>query len=160
MRFLIFAVMVLPLPAFALSCMQHGVTDAFQQAAAAEEGYVPVIGTLDFDPEQVPRVDWSQQGEVPPVTLIPATFSGEAYGPRGVAQPFEADVVLEVRCSGPWCAQPKPGATLAFLRKTSHSYVLLDDACGAFLFGDPKPADKQQLRDCLAGRACEPLGRF
>ena len=39
MRFLVLALLALPLPAFALSCLQHGVTDAYHQAADAKEGY-------------------------------------------------------------------------------------------------------------------------
>jgi len=155
MRFLVFVLAVLPIPAFALSCMPHGVTHAYKDAAAAEAGYVPVLGTLDFDPDLLPEVDWSRQGDVPPVTLIPARFEGDALTVRGVAQPFATDVVLEVQCFGPWCPQPRPGKMLGFLRKTSHSYVLHTDACGGYLFGQPTQEQIEQVRDCLAGRRCE-----
>jgi len=158
MRFLVLALMVLPLPAFALSCMPYGVSDAYLLAANAEEGYVPVLGTLDFDPEMLPRVDWGNQTEVPATTLIPATFRGAALGPRGVPQDFETDVVLEVNCAGPWCPSPQPGDMLGFLRKTSHSYVLETNACGGFLFGNPRQEQIKELRDCLAGRKCESSG--
>ena len=154
MRILVFVLAMLPLPAFALSCMPHSVTIAYQDAAAAEESYVPVLGTLDFDPDLVPVMDLSGQTDIPPVTLIPATFRGEALTVRGIAQPFEADVVLEVRCFGPWCPQLQPGEMLGFLRQTSHSYVLQTDACGGFLFGAPTGVQVQQVRDCLAGRSC------
>ncbi|WP_299722364.1 hypothetical protein [uncultured Tateyamaria sp.] len=155
MRFLVLALMVLPLPAFALSCMSHGVSDAYLEAANAEEGYVPVLGELSFDPEMLPKVDWEKQTEVPPTTLIPATFKGKALGPRGVPQIFETDVVLEVQCAGPWCPSPAPGEMLGFLRKTSHSYVLHTNACGGFLFGNPQEEQITELQDCLAGRQCE-----
>ncbi|MFL4469723.1 hypothetical protein ACERZ8_07525 [Tateyamaria armeniaca] len=155
MRFLVLALMVLPLPAFALSCMPHRVSDAYLQAANAEEGYVPVLGELNFDPAMVPKVDWEKQTEVPGKTLIPATFKGDALGPRGVPQAFETDVVLEVECAGPWCPKPEPGPVLAFLRKTSHSYVLNTNACGGFLFGAPNDEQIMELRDCLLGRKCE-----
>ena len=156
MRFLVLALMVLPLPAFALSCMPYGVSDAYLEAANAEEGYVPVLGKLTFDPALLPKVDWEKQTEVPATTLIPATFRGEALGPRGVPQAFETDVVLEVQCAGPWCPSPEPGEMLGFLRKTSHSYVLHTNACGGFLFGNPKQEQIKELRDCLAGRKCAP----
>lgn len=155
MRFLVLALVFLPMPAFALSCMPHGVSDAYLQAANAEEGYVPVLGELSFDPALVPKVDWERQFEVPGTTLIPATFKGDALGPRGVPQALETDVVLAVQCAGPWCPSPTPGEMLGFLRKTSHSYVLSTNACGGFLFGNPKPEQVQELRDCLAGRKCE-----
>ena len=157
MRFLVLALLALPLPAFALSCLPHGVTDAYHQAADAKEGYVPVLGELSFDPADLPRVDWDNQMDTPGTTLVPATFKGDALGPRNVPVPFETDVVLEVQCFGPWCPSPQPGRVLAFLRKTSHSYVLNTNACGGFLFGHPQDAQIKQLRDCLAGRACTPL---
>lgn len=154
MRFLVLALVVLPLPAFALSCVVHTVSDAYLDAANSEEEYVPVMGKLSFDDALVPRVDWSKQTEVPQTTFIPATFRGDALGPRG-GQAFETDVVLEVQCAGPWCPSPQPGDMLGFLRKTSHSYVLNTNACGGFLFGQPNVAMIKQLKDCLAGRACE-----
>ncbi len=155
MRFLVFVLAVLPVSAFALSCMPHGVTNAYQAAAAAEEGYVPVLGTLDFDPDLLPEMDLSGQSDTPPVTLIPATFRGVAMTVRGLDRPFETDVVLEVQCSGPWCPQPQPGKMLGFLRQTSHSHVLHTNACGGFLFGRPTDGQVAQVRDCLAGRRCE-----
>lgn len=155
MRICLILLMILPLPAFALSCMPHGVTNAYQEAEGADEGYVPVLGALDFDPDLLPPMDLSGQTDVPPVTLIPATFKGEALTVRGISQPFETDVVLEVQCSGPWCPQPQPGEMLGFLRQTSHSYVLHTNACGGFLFGRPTTEQVQQVRDCLAGRACD-----
>ena len=69
MRFLVLVLAVFPLPAFALSCMPHGVPHAFQEAAAAEEGYVPVLGQLEFDPDLLPPMDLSGQTDVPPVTF-------------------------------------------------------------------------------------------
>ena len=157
MRLLVLMLMVLPLPAFALSCLPHGVTDAYLQADAAEEIYVPVLGTLDFDVDLVPQVDWENQQAVPGTTLIPATFTGDVMGPRGVPAPFETDIVLEVKCAGPWCPSPRPGRALGFLRETSHSYVLATNACGGFLFGEPSDAQITAVQDCLAGRDCVPL---
>lgn len=92
------------------------------------------------------------------MTLIPATFRGEVLTVRGIARPFETDVVLEVQCFGPWCPQPQPGRMLGFLRQTSHSYVLHTNACGGFLFGRPTKAQVEQVKDCLAGRECDALG--
>ncbi|WP_299609796.1 hypothetical protein [uncultured Tateyamaria sp.] len=145
---------VLPCPVFALSCLPHGVTNAYQKAAAAEDGYVPVLGTLAFDPDLLPEMDLSKPQQGDGVTLIPATFKGEALTVRGVSQPFETDVVLEVQCFGPWCPQPAPGEMLGFLRQTSHSYVLHTNACGGFLFGRPTGEQVEQVKECLAGREC------
>lgn len=145
-----------PMPALALSCAPYGVTDAYLDAVAADESYVPVIGRLDFDTELLPEVDWNNQQDVPPVTLIPATFNGEALSISGVKLRFSTDVVLEVRCSGPWCPNPQQGEMLGFLRKTSRSYVLSTHACGGFLFGRPDDAMIDALNDCLRGRPCMP----
>ncbi|MBY5935378.1 hypothetical protein KUV51_20395 [Tateyamaria omphalii] len=158
LRALSFILACAPMPALALSCMQYGVTDAYQEAAAAEEGYVPVLGKLEFDADLLPEMDLSGQTPTQEVTLIPATFKGDALTMRGIDQPFETDVVLEVQCFGPWCPQPQPGEMLGFLRQTEHSYVLHTNACGGFLFGRPDDAQVAQVRDCLAGRKCEPLG--
>ena len=148
---------VLPLPALALSCMAHGVTDAYHDAADAPEGYVPVLGTLAFDTDLLPQVDWDNQQDTPGITRLPATFTGDALTVRGIAQPFRADVVLEVQCFGPWCPQPQPGKMLGFLRQTSQSYVLHTNACGGFLFGAPTDAQVDQVKACLAGRDCTRL---
>lgn len=157
MRFWALVFACLPVPGFALSCMVYGVTDAFLDAAKAEAAYVPVLGTLDFDPDLLPQVDWQRQGDVPATTLLPARFEGDALTVRGVDLPFATDVVLEVNCAGPWCPSPQPGPVLAFLRKTSVSYVLETNACGGDLFSPPNAAQIAQVRDCLAGRDCIPL---
>ncbi|APX12803.1 hypothetical protein [Tateyamaria omphalii] len=159
LRLLSLMLLLAPLPALALSCVPYGVTNAYQEAVQAEDGYVPVLGTLDFDADLLPDTDPSVQ-VVPtdPVTSIPATFKGEALAVRGVDRPFETDVVLEVECIGPWCPQIQPGPVLGFLRQTTHSYALRTDACGGFLFGRPSEAQVDQLRDCLAGRDCVPMG--
>jgi len=157
MRLLVVVLMVLPLPAFALSCFPHGVTDAYLEADAADEVYVPVLGMLDFDADLVPQVDWENQQDVPEVTLIPATFTGDVMGPRGFTSAFDIDVVLEVQCFGPWCPSPRPGRTLGFLREASDSYVLHTNACGGFLFGGPSDQQITDVQQCLDGRACVPF---
>lgn len=145
-----------PLPALALSCLPHGVTDAYLDAAEAQEGYVPVLGTLSFDVDLVPEMDLSGQSPTQALTLIPARFEGQALTLRGVDQAFETDVVLELQCFGPWCPRPAPGPMLGFLRQTSHSYVLHSNACGGYLFGQPTAAQVDQVRACLAGKDCRP----
>ncbi len=156
MRFLVILLMGLPLPAFALSCLPHGVSDAYIEADQARESYVPVLGDLSFDTKLLPEVDMNNQQGTPQKTLIPATFRGKALSPRGVSVPFETDVMLEVRCFGPWCPSPLPGRSLGFLLKTSDSYVLSTNACGGFLFGQPTNDQVKEAEDCLAGRRCEP----
>lgn len=157
MRLLALALTVMPVPALALSCLPHGVTDAYIQADEATEAYIPVHGDLTFDEALLPQVDWEKQQDTPAETLVPATFKGKALSARGVGIPFEADVVLELRCFGPWCPSPTSGDALVFLRKTAHSYVASTNACGGFVFSQPTKAQLDAVQDCLSGRACEPL---
>ncbi len=160
MRWLALALVALPMPALALSCMPFGVTDAYLKADASADAYVPVLGMLQFDASAVPQVDWDRQGEVPPRTTIAAVFKGHALTQRGIEVPLASDVTLEVECSGPWCPSPKPGPVLAFLRKTEdQGYAVSINACGGFLFGSPSPEQISAVEDCLAGRACRPSAR-
>ncbi|MEP2891570.1 hypothetical protein [Tateyamaria sp.] len=159
MRYLIFILMLLPLPAFALSCVPHSVANAYIQAANAKEAYLPVHGTLDFDLNRLPQTDWENQQATPNKTLIPATFQGTALRARGKPVPVEINLTLEVRCAGPWCPSPKPGDTLGFLRETAEGYVLSTNACGGFLFGQPTKAQVATMQNCLAGRHCDGLVR-
>ncbi|MEL7098184.1 MAG: hypothetical protein AAGM84_05075 [Pseudomonadota bacterium] len=144
--------LVLPVQALALSCRGYGVTDAYLRADAAQAAFVPVLGALQFDPDLLPAGDPAGAGDAS--TLLPARFEGVALTRRGIDRPFSTDVVLEVMCTGPWCPRPEPGAMLGFLRRTSHSYVLVDQPCGAFLFNAPSAAQERALRDCIAGRGC------
>lgn len=157
MRFLVALLAVLPMPALALSCLPYGVTDAYLEADISGDAFVPVLGKMQYDAAAVPQVDWKKQGEVPPLTRIPAVFTGHALTERGVDMPLTTDVMLEVKCSGPWCPSPKPGPVLAFLRKTGEtSYAVSINACGGFLFGTPAPEQISAVKDCLAGRGCRP----
>lgn len=161
MRWMLGALAVLmPLPALALSCMPFGVTDAYLEADTSADAYVPVLGTLAFDPAAVPQVDWDKQSEVPQHTDIPSVFEGNALTQRGIDIPMRVDVTLEVGCAGPWCPSPKPGPVLAFLRKTEDAgYAVSIGACDGFLFGQPAPEQIGAVKDCLAGLSCRPTRR-
>ena len=87
MRLLVLELVFLPVPAFALSCMPHGVSDAYLQAANAEEGYVPVLGELSFDPALVPSTGTPEPGGLqwyPVLKLLRRVF-GFLSGGRQVA---------------------------------------------------------------------------
>ena len=159
MRYMIFILMLLPLPVFALSCTPHSISSVYTQAANAKEAYLPVHGKLDFDLSHLPQTDWENQQATPNRTLIPATFKGTALRARGKPVPFETEVTLEVRCAGPWCPTPQPGDSLGFLRETAEGYVLSTNACGGFLFARPSKGQVKELQDCLAGRHCDGIVR-
>lgn len=139
---------------FALSCIRHGVTDAYRAAADSDAAYVVVRGTLRFDANDVPRSHQSAQER----KAIAAQIEGVALGPNGQRAVRRYEVQLEVRCSGPWCAEPRPGDALAFLRREGKHYVLEDAPCGAFLFNRPRAEDMRAVQACLDGKPCPASG--
>lgn len=142
-------------PVLALSCMPHGVTDAYHEAAAAKERYVIVTGTLQFDPRKLPKVDFERQDETPPSTLIPGQIRGQILDRRGFLQPFSQPVTIDVQCFGPWCAILKNGAPyLAFLQKSEDGYSLATNPCGGFAFTNPTGEMLRQVKICFNGGLC------
>ena len=158
MRWLGLVLALLPMQAQALSCLPWGVTNAYLQADEAKETYYIVVGDLAFDPARLPKVDPERQDETPPVTLIPATFAGQAIVAQGGDVSFSTNVTLEVRCYGPWCARPQPGRVLAFVRKDDAGHFIQDNPCGGHIFANPRRDQLQQVRQCMRGRQCLPLG--
>ena len=150
----LFIGLLLPVQAMALSCLPYGITDAYRDAAEADETYVIVRGTLRFDPGELPEVDLADQAATPALTVIRAEMSGVNVGQKGRRVPFTKPVRLEVRCFGPWCSQPQPGDTLAFLLRKGQRYTLATDPCGGFLFGRPTAAQMRAVQQCLDGRLC------
>lgn len=155
-RALAICLTLLPSLAQALSCVPWDVTNAYLRADAAEEAYVPVLGTLEFDETLLPVVDLIRQDHVPPLTEIPARFEGHALGPRGGVVAFVTDVTLKVQCFGPWCPSAVSGPVLGFLQKEGQTYSLTTDPCGSDMFSNPAPEQIKALRDCLDGGPCAP----
>ena len=158
MQWLGIVLALVPIQAKALSCVPWGVTDAYLQADSAPASYIVVFGDLTFNPALLPQVDPERQGETPPLTQIPASFAGQAVVARGADVSFSANITLEVQCFGPWCAQPVPGKVLAFVRQDGDGYVVQDNPCGGHLFMDPRRDQIRQVRQCMRGQACLPLG--
>ncbi|MEL7166076.1 MAG: hypothetical protein AAGL96_11455 [Pseudomonadota bacterium] len=157
MRWLVLSLALAPQCSWALSCLPWGVTNAYVAAEKSENSFVPVQGTLTFYSRDLPVVDMTRQDKAPPLTKIEARFDGHALGRRSDTA-LSVEVVLEVACFGPWCSRPKPGEILGFLRQDGDIYALATDPCGGFLFGSPDGADVQQLRECVGGGACQPVG--
>ena len=144
-------------PALALSCLRPDVVRTYQSAAAAEEAYVVVQGTLDFDGRRLPKADASDRADTPPSTRIPARITGQALTRTGFDQTFDREITLDLLCFGPWCAGAKSGIPyLAFLRKTDTGYVLQLDPCGGFGFAEPTGEMLTRVEGCYRGRACKP----
>ena len=151
--------LLLPVQAVALSCTPHYIEDAYNEAAASLDTYVVVRGDLRFDPNDLPEVDFAKQDEVPPETRIRARLTGQSLTQRGFLQPFAQDITLTVQCAGPWCAKPKQGAHLAFLRQASEGYELVTHPCGAFAFAKPTPQMLDKVHACFTGAYCRPPRR-
>lgn len=152
-RALALCLAIVPSLGHALSCLPWGVTDAYLQADAADAAYIIVEGDLTFDERLLPQVDMDNQGDTPPLTVIPARIKGHAWG-RGTDVPFEADVTLNVECYGPWCAGAPLGRVLAFLRKDADGYSINTNPCGWHVFGEPSDDQMADVRTCMAGGAC------
>ena len=141
--------------AAALSCMRHGVTDAYRAAAESNAAYVVVRGTLRFDESKLPKSHQNPRE----TSVLTGRIEGVALGPMGQRVARSYDVQLELSCAGPWCAEPNQGDTLAFLRKDGARYVLEDAPCGAFLFNRPQPEDIRAVQACLDAKPCPSLRR-
>lgn len=146
----------LPTAAAGLSCAPWGVTDAYRAAAKSDAPYVVVRGTLRFDAARLPRGDHTGQTRTPPRTVIPAEIEGVALGPSNLRVAKAYKLRLVVQCAGPWCARPKAGDTLAFIRRDGASYVLEATACGAFLFSKPSAEETRAVQTCLNSGPCPP----
>ncbi len=154
MKVLAIVLALLPLPLLALSCVPHGVTDAYRKAAQSEDLYVVVRGTLRFDEKKLPRGDHSGQTSTPQRTVIPAEIEGVALGPSGLRKARKYKIRLIVSCAGPWCPRPEAGDALAFLRREGKRYVLEAAPCGAFLFNRPRASDMRAVQTCLDSGPC------
>ena len=147
----------LAVPALALSCVPHEVTDTYQRLDAAPEQYVPVHGRLTFDESRAPKVDWENQQDTPPNTYIPARIKGKSLSRNGFTRDFDAPLTLNLQCIGPWCVTARSGEDmLAFLeRKPDGSYALALHACGGDGFLNPSRAQLHQVKTCYNGGSCK-----
>ena len=106
-----------PVPAVALACMPWVMENAFTQARDSEDAYIVVIGTLDFDQDSFPIVDWERQQDVPPETRLPARLTGRMLAQNHQSTPIDTDLEFVVTCAGPWCPQATAGdPVLAFVK--------------------------------------------
>lgn len=95
------------------------------------------------------------QDATPKDTSLKAEIEGVALGPLGRRQAGTYKLRLKVSCSGQWCARPRPGDALAFLRRTGgKTYVLETAPCGAFLFNRPRAEDMRAIQNCLNAKPC------
>ncbi len=135
--------------------MPYGVPEALQEIIKAEEGYVAATGTLRFDENKLPKVDWNRQEQVPPITNIRAQLKGMALTKSGFTHPINTSLSFEVNCYGPWCAGGASGKkVLAFLKQTSNGYVLSTNPCGGHVFYEPSEETLDSVVQCYTKGRC------
>ena len=142
-------------PVHALSCLPPDIARDYKQAAASEDTFVVVAGTLRFDEERLPDPDLDQM-EKPPQTDIPARLSGRSLGPEGFERPFDRAITLRILCFGPWCGGAATKTDyLTFLKRDGQGYVMTIDPCGWGSYPDPSPDVLERVHRCFTGGACE-----
>ncbi|WP_425040731.1 hypothetical protein [Primorskyibacter sp. S187A] len=141
-------------PAHALSCLPPDFARSYADVAQAEARFTMVVGVLDFDPEQLPRVDWQRQQDTPPETHIPARLTGRSFQADGFTGRFALDVTLRVLCFGPWCGGATSGAeVLAFVNLDDKPPSVEVTPCGGHVFG-ADPATLARALACYRGEDC------
>lgn len=144
-------------PVAALSCLPHDAAATYQRLDTADEVYIAVHGTLDFDSSRLPQTDLANQRATPTETRIPARLHGHALSRAGFTQPFDAAITLRVLCFGPWCAQPPAGAdVMAFVQKDAGDHIVTINPCGGDAFFAPNPETVKTAQDCFVDGPCDP----
>lgn len=142
-------------PALALSCLPYSPEQAFLDAEASVDRYVVVHGQLEFNPADLPQVDYG--GHPWPDNFFNATLTGFSLTGAGFDARFVRRIRVNARCFGQWCGQAVPGSdVLAFLRKEPGGYLLELLPCGGMAFADPSEAVLNTIHECLLGEACTP----
>ena len=141
MKYLALLAALVPAPAMSLSCMPWDVAQAYSKADQSDAAYIVAHGELSFDTGLLPVTNWENQHATPKRTDIPARLTGLSLTANGFTEPFDAAIILQINCSGPWCPRASEGPALTFLKREGSTYRLVQNACGGMLFGNPAPED-------------------
>ncbi len=144
-------------PALALSCLAPDPLRSFQEAAAAPETYVVLLGRLDFDPALMPEGGYQDRQDGDDPAPVPARFQGQGLGPGGFAPSSVGALTLRPTCAGPWCGSVEPagGEWLLFARQVPGGWEVEVGPCGGMIFERPAQAVLDRLAACMGGEACE-----
>ncbi|MEM8591294.1 MAG: hypothetical protein AAGF13_02095 [Pseudomonadota bacterium] len=144
--------------AAALSCLPTNVAGSYIAAAEAEETFVILHGSFDFDQAELPLLPPNNRN--PRVMRVDAQFTGGVFTGKNFSFETELDVQIEARCFGPWCSWMEVGTeVLAFVEKRDDAYFLTLSPCGGWLYARPKQAQLDQVVSCHQGDTCEPPAR-
>ena len=153
--FLLIAALITPVQALALSCAPWHVENAYQRAAESGERYVVVNGTLTFNEDALPKVDFDRQEDTPRETHIDAVLTGNSMSLTGFNRKFKRTVSLVIKCFGPWCSTASTDTpTLAFLKRGEDAFELVADPCSAMLFQNPEKDHIRRVLNCFSGGKC------
>ena len=134
--FALLFMVLLPVEALALSCLQPSVERSYARYDTAEEAYVVVHGRLTLNERKLPE-GMTQDPPPPAMTKVPARLRGFALSKEGFVLPSKQKLTLEVACLGPWCGGAKNGSdVLAFVRKDDDGYAIEVSPCGGAIFPD------------------------
>ncbi len=144
-------------PALALSCAPYSAQQAFLDASNAPEPYIIAHGQLEFNPGDLPDVDWEHQEATPQDTFLNASLTGFSLTGSGFNARFVRQIRVNVQCYGPWCASLRPGIEyLVFLKKEGGEYLLEVNPCSGYAFWEPSQDTLDDIHQCLLGESCEP----
>jgi hypothetical protein len=157
---LLLVLVIAPVQLQALSCMPWTLEHSYAAAADSDEDYVIAQGTLNFPKRKLPKVDWNRQQDTPPITEIRGRIEGKALSRNGFTVPFDTDLIITVRCTGPWCPSVTPGKEhLVFLKKSGSRYALDFGPCSSMGWIEPTGQMLKRVEACLAGADCTPKTR-
>lgn len=137
-----------PAAVAALSCMPPSVEAAFLQAQKANNSFVIVRGTLDFDARKLPQANENRH--------IRGVLRGTSLSSEGFITPYDNQVTLFVECRGPWCGTAQTGAeVLAFVEQRGGENVISVTPCGGDAFAAPTQKMLRAVSQCFAGKSCK-----
>jgi len=143
-------------PALALSCMPYFPEQAFLDAQASSDRYVIVHGRLDFNPADLPQVDFNHQEDVRPDNMFGATLTGFSLTGSGYNARFVREIRVNAQCFGPWCAAIQSGEDYLVFLKKQDGYLLEINPCGGMAFAQPSERILRRIHGCLLGDECAP----
>jgi hypothetical protein len=142
---------MIPLHAYALSCMRPDMVSSYKDHAEAPESYIVVRGKFRFTPPKPQPIDNTAKPQT-----VKARFDGVALGKTSFSTSFSRPVTIFLGCAGPWCASAAPDTeVLAFLQKTENGLVLNEGPCPHRVFYEPDKDTVDRLLYCHRRGICD-----
>jgi hypothetical protein len=134
-------------PASALSCLPADAVRSYKEAAASEEAYRVIFGTISLLAR--PNAPLRQS------VALPGVVTGAILGAGGFAGELSFPVTVQVNCFGPWCgAVPEDGAALVLVQETPEGLVLVSEPCPQWYFASPEADLADKVEACHVTGEC------